>query len=136
MLAQNLLMFSHFRFFVAVVCLLLGSIGQPFAQRALPPKPNSREAEVLRRLPASKKKNRHIPRTHKPDSKIKLHASLDKLEKEAKARIEERVIRYEKAKINFRQKQQRDPVYFGHKRKPKRRKRSKRRLCKECGIVH
>lgn len=29
-----------------------------------------------------------------------------------------------------------DPAYFGHKRKPKKRKSGKRKLCKECGIVH
>ncbi len=29
-----------------------------------------------------------------------------------------------------------DPLYFGHKKKPKKRKNGKRKLCKECGIVH
>ena len=29
-----------------------------------------------------------------------------------------------------------DPMYFGHKRKPKKRSLNKRRLCSECGIVH
>jgi len=29
-----------------------------------------------------------------------------------------------------------DPMYFGHKKKPKKRPPGKRRLCKECGIVH
>ena len=29
-----------------------------------------------------------------------------------------------------------DPSYFGHKRKPKIRPVGKRKLCKECGIVH
>lgn len=29
-----------------------------------------------------------------------------------------------------------DPSYFGHKRKPKKRPVGKRKLCKECGIVH
>lgn len=29
-----------------------------------------------------------------------------------------------------------DPSYFGHKRKPKKRGRKKRKLCKECHIVH
>lgn len=29
-----------------------------------------------------------------------------------------------------------DPLYFGHKRKPKKRPVGKRKLCKECGIVH
>ncbi|UII27892.1 hypothetical protein LVD15_05575 [Fulvivirga maritima] len=29
-----------------------------------------------------------------------------------------------------------DPSYFGHKKKPKKRKPGKRKLCKECGIVH
>jgi len=29
-----------------------------------------------------------------------------------------------------------DPLYFGHKKKPKKRKVGKRKYCKECGIVH
>lgn len=29
-----------------------------------------------------------------------------------------------------------DPSYFGHKRKPKKRSLKKRKMCKECGIVH
>ena len=29
-----------------------------------------------------------------------------------------------------------DPSYFGHKRKPYKRKLSRRKFCKECGIVH
>jgi flavin-dependent dehydrogenase len=29
-----------------------------------------------------------------------------------------------------------DPLYFGHKRKPKIRPVGKRKFCKECGIVH
>ncbi len=29
-----------------------------------------------------------------------------------------------------------DPSYFGHKHKPKKRPPGKRKLCKECGIVH
>lgn len=29
-----------------------------------------------------------------------------------------------------------DPSYFGHKKKPKKRKPGKRKFCKECGITH
>lgn len=29
-----------------------------------------------------------------------------------------------------------DPMYFGHKHKPKKRPVGKRKFCKECGIVH
>ena len=29
-----------------------------------------------------------------------------------------------------------DPMYFGHKKKPKKRPPGKRKFCKECGIVH
>lgn len=29
-----------------------------------------------------------------------------------------------------------DPMYFGHKKKPKKRPIGKRKFCKECGIVH
>ena len=29
-----------------------------------------------------------------------------------------------------------NPLYFGHKKKPKKRKRGKQKVCKECGIKH
>jgi hypothetical protein len=29
-----------------------------------------------------------------------------------------------------------DPLYFGHKKPPKKRKHGKKKLCKECGLVH
>ncbi|MFT5915711.1 MAG: hypothetical protein ACJAWV_001318 [Flammeovirgaceae bacterium] len=29
-----------------------------------------------------------------------------------------------------------DAMYFGHKKKPKKRKRGKRKFCKECGMTH
>jgi hypothetical protein len=29
-----------------------------------------------------------------------------------------------------------DPLYFGHKKPPKRRKNGKKKFCKECGLVH
>ena len=44
--------------------------------------------------------------------------------------------RYRKMRRKMKKPQYSDPMYFGHKKKPKKRKRGKRKLCKECGIVH
>ncbi len=44
--------------------------------------------------------------------------------------------KYHKMQKDMKKPQYSDPMYFGHKKKPKKRKRGKRKLCKECGIVH
>lgn len=41
-----------------------------------------------------------------------------------------------KAEKNMEKPQYSDPMYFGHKRPPKKRKPSKMKYCKECGIRH
>ena len=50
--------------------------------------------------------------------------------------VDEARERRKKLKKEMKKKRYTDPSYFGHKRKPKIRPRGKRRLCKECGIVH
>lgn len=41
-----------------------------------------------------------------------------------------------KAAKELRKPQYSNPLYFGHKKKPKKRPVGKRKMCKECGIVH
>lgn len=63
----------------------------------------------------------------------KTHADLVK---EAEERQEENAKRREKEAKLAEKPQYSDPTYFGHKKKPKKRPVGKRKLCKECGIVH
>ena len=43
---------------------------------------------------------------------------------------------YKKREKDMEKPQYTNSAYFGHKKKPKKRKRGKRKFCKECGIVH
>lgn len=53
--------------------------------------------------------------------------------KQVAKRLEARTIEEEKAS---RKPQYTNPLYFGHKRPPKKRKVGKKKFCKECGLVH
>ena len=44
--------------------------------------------------------------------------------------------KYKKQERTASRPQYTDQSYFGHKKKPKKRKKGKRKFCKECGIVH
>ncbi len=51
-------------------------------------------------------------------------------------RMKDNAKKYKKIEKMKQKPQYSDPSYFGHKRKPKKRPVGKRKLCKECGIVH
>ena len=44
--------------------------------------------------------------------------------------------KYSKMQKDMKKPRYSDPTYFGHKKKPKKRTLGKRKMCKECGIVH
>lgn len=52
------------------------------------------------------------------------------------ARIEKVVKEKRKAEKEMMKPQYSDPMYFGHKRPPKKRKPGKMKFCKECGLRH
>lgn len=56
--------------------------------------------------------------------------------KEFEKRMKKVAEEYRKKQRKMEKPQYSDPTYFGHKRKPKIRPVGKRKLCKECGIVH
>jgi len=62
--------------------------------------------------------------------------SLDQKKEEFYKRIKENAKEDRKMARKMRKPQYSDPMYFGHKKKPKKRPVGKRKLCKECGIVH
>ena len=66
--------------------------------------------------------------------------SFFKTQKEGKEEYEDRMKQVAKDKKKsvkiLKKPQYSDKSYFGHKRPPKRRPLSKRKLCKVCGIVH
>lgn len=58
------------------------------------------------------------------------------LEEDYYKRREERIRAYRRASKALRKERYSDPSYFGHRRKPKKRKPGKQRYCKECGVMH
>lgn len=95
------------------------SYGQQGPSSRTPGESNARAAG------SSKKSSKRIS--------AKTHADLVK---EFEERMEANAKRYKKEAKLAEKPQYSDPSYFGHKKKPKKRKLSKRKLCKECGIVH
>jgi hypothetical protein len=73
--------------------------------------------------------------TKKGNSKAYQRTHAD-LVKEAEERQVDNAKRREKEAKLAEKPQYSDPTYFGHKKKPKKRPVGKRKLCKECGIVH
>lgn len=73
--------------------------------------------------------------TKKANSKA-LHRTHADMVKEAEERQEANAKRREKEAKLAEKPQYSDPSYFGHKKKPKKRPVGKRKMCKECGIVH
>ncbi len=61
---------------------------------------------------------------------------LDQLQVEYEERMEANVKKYERMAKEMQKPQYSDPLYFGHKRKPKKRPLGKRKFCEECGIWH
>lgn len=51
-------------------------------------------------------------------------------------RMEANAKKYKKMQKEMEKPQYSDPMYFGHKKKPKKRPPGKRKFCKECGMVH
>ncbi len=88
--------------------------------------PSSRTpGESSAKATSSKKSSRRLS--------AKTHADLVK---EYEERMEANAKRYKKEAKLAEKPQYSDPSYFGHKKKPKKRSLKKRKLCKECGIVH
>ena len=61
---------------------------------------------------------------------------LDQKVVEYHQRVRDAQKRYKKMARLSQKPQYSDPSYFGHKRKPKKRAPGKKKLCKECGILH
>ena len=72
----------------------------------------------------------------KGSSKNNLMHQLDQKVVEYHQRVRDAQKRYKKMARLSQKPQYSDPSYFGHKRKPKKRAPGKKKLCKECGILH
>lgn len=82
---------------------------------------------------ASAMAEKRSSRKSKKKSNYKTQADLVK---EYEERMEANAKRYKKEAKLAEKPQYSDPIYFGHKKKPKKRPVGKRKFCKECQIVH
>ncbi len=78
---------------------------------------------------ASKKKKKKLF-TEKYNKKM--NDAVKEFDQLMKSNVKKRARRERKMK----KPQYSNPAYFGHKRPPKKRPASKRKMCKECGIIH
>ena len=92
---------------------------------------DSNQLEVKSTYSKSKVKSKS-----KPKSKHRYDDYYDKKIGEYEDRMKSNVKKYKKQARLMKKPQYSDPSYFGHKRKPKKRAPGKRKLCKECEIVH
>ncbi|WP_162555585.1 hypothetical protein [Reichenbachiella versicolor] len=91
----------------------------------------SRDSEVKEKSSSSRK----VFKSRKVGSK-KYTINYEQGLKEYEALMKQNKKKYAKMSKDMEKPQYSDPLYFGHKKKPKKRPLSKRKFCDECGIVH
>ena len=119
---KNIFLMTRAFFFILLMISTLSSI---FAQ-------NSRDVDNSAETSSQNKKSVKVFKSGKN--------SFFKTQKEGKEEYEDRmkqVVKDKKKSVKILKKPQySDKSYFGHKRPPKKRPLSKRKLCKVCGIMH
>lgn len=104
---------------------LLFISNQTFAQ-------SSRESEIK----AASSSSSQIFSTKKKASKKAYDQQYDQSIKDYEKLMKANKKKYRKMAKGMEKPQYSDPTYFGHKKKPKKRPKGKRKFCDECGIVH
>ncbi|WP_237390304.1 hypothetical protein [Fulvivirga sediminis] len=128
-MSRILLLFSFF------------TIGIIFTSQAQTDKKSSRGnsfepyAENAKAGTSSVKQKRHSKKS-KQSFRSRFRKDLETKKEEFYELMEANAKRNKKMAKEMKKPQYSDPSYFGHKKKPKKRKPGKRKLCKECGIVH
>jgi len=123
--------------YVLLILLLIGSVSMVHSQSEKDRKKQKQEIQVPK----------HSPSSRDPGSSDNLFRGERKFSKsgnslEAKAvqeyqqRMKQNTRKYNKIERQKDNPQYSDPMYFGHKRKPKKRPVGKRKFCKVCGIEH
>lgn len=93
---------------------------------------SSRESEVKEASSTSSQ----IFSTKKKGSKKAYNQQYDQSIKDYEKLMKANKKKYRKMAKGMEKPQYSDPTYFGHKKKPKKRPKGKRKFCDECGIVH
>lgn len=104
-------------------------INLSYAQWSVPKSKIYKDAESEKEVKLSK-------RQYKKTFRYQFYKHHEDLVDEFYQRLKRNKREYRKLQRKMKKPQYSDPSYFGHKRKPKIRAVGKRKLCKECGIVH
>jgi len=80
----------------------------------------------------SKKEVRKAKKAYKNSYARQFDVKIEEYEDRMQANAK----KYKKLAHEAEKPQYSDPTYFGHKKKPKKRKTGKKKFCKECQIVH
>lgn len=115
-------LYASFVFFVFF--LLLNS--KSYAQSSRDSESDQTEAINREQFARTKKASSKVYKKGMEDQKLVEYEELMKANKK----------KYKKMAKGMKKPQYSDPSYFGHKRKPKKRRLSKRKFCEECGIIH
>lgn len=98
---------------------------QSFAQ-------STRDPDLFDQTSANVKTTKRKKKDSKNSYKYKINNAVKEYEELMKTNVKKRA----KREKDMEKPQYSDPSYFGHKKKPKKRPLGKRKMCKECGIVH
>jgi hypothetical protein len=123
--------------FILLLCLML-IVGFSYGQSSKNKKkkrPTTLEQSASSLEPYTPYAERATTRKKSTKRKDSRGASFDS-QQEFYARMAEVQKKREKTEKIMDKPQYSDPLYFGHKRQPKKRPRGKMKFCKECGIRH
>ena len=93
-------------------------------------RPSSRDPE------SGRAETKAAPKSKKSSYKKSFNRQMDQKQKEVDQRMKANAKKYRKMEKEMKKPQYSDPLYFGHKRKPKKRPPGKQKFCKECGMKH
>ena len=124
------------RFLLVAIFCCLGLVFNANAQKSKKSKAQpAAQDNAFAPIAPEKMKAPARPKSKKSFSK-KYYKTLEDTHEEFQQRMEANAKKTRKKQRAMEQPQYSDPSYFGHKKKPKKRKPGQRKFCKECGIVH
>lgn len=97
---------------------------------------DSRNPDEVKKAPEIKYSAEQLEAMRKAVAEHPYTKYYERLVVEYQKRMKANVKRREVIARKMEKPQYSDPLYFGHKRKPKKRPVGKRKFCKECEIVH
>lgn len=129
------------RFLFPLLIIFFITVGNVGAQSKKSKKKNKDMEVEFNQAPSSRDPDFSVGEAPSREAKRKTQSKnykkrLDRKVEEYEERMQANAKKRAKMEKKMDKPQYSDPMYFGHKKKPKKRKLGKRKLCKECGIVH